>query len=74
MGETPSARRRKGRNAYYRHGNTDDHNPYLHSKVWGADMKVTDWNAGWYEAKQEEDTRGYCCHGEAWSDCKECVY
>lgn len=51
MIQTPSHRRRNGRNAFYPDGNPTDHNPYLNSKAWGADMRAKDWLEGWHEAE-----------------------
>lgn len=51
MSQTPSARRREGRNSFYQGGNPDDHNPYLRSQVWGADIRAADWLDGWKEAE-----------------------
>ena len=54
MSETPSKRRRKGRNAYYRGGNPDYHCPYKTGFMWEA--KAADWMAGWKEAEASDRT------------------
>ncbi len=51
MTQTPSARRRQGRHAFYPEGRPEDHNPYLRSKVWGSSLRSVDWADGWREAK-----------------------
>jgi ribosome modulation factor len=48
VSETPSARRRKGREAYYRGGNPNDHNPYQFNS--GVCSQRIDWLEGWQEA------------------------
>lgn len=53
MSQTPSKRRKQGREAFYYGGDPKDHDPYLHSKAWGSDMKSKDWMDGWYEAEAD---------------------
>lgn len=49
MTETPSDRRRKGRNAYYRHGNPVEMNPYRDP------YHTCDWREGWDRAQREDE-------------------
>jgi len=53
----PAKIRRQGRMAFYRHGNPDDHNPFLNEKshVWFADVLAKHWKVGWSEAKIADD-------------------
>ena len=48
MSEKPSARRRKGREAYYRGGNPVELNPYM------LESHRDDWRSGWGEAWRED--------------------
>jgi hypothetical protein len=49
MSETPSARRRKGREAYYRGGDPNALNPY-HEPYFRMD-----WREGWDRAQREDE-------------------
>ena len=54
MAETPSARRRKGRNDFEPGIDDDtvnDLNPYLPTSNWLQQLKATDWLDGWREAE-----------------------
>ncbi len=51
MSETPSARRRKGREAFYRGGNPDDSQPY---KGTLKRLQAHDWLLGWAEAQRAD--------------------
>lgn len=48
MAETPSARRRKGRDAYYRGADADYHCPYR------DEYKARDWHEGWRESEKAD--------------------
>jgi hypothetical protein len=48
VSETPSARRRKGRNAYYRGGYPNELNPYKDAS------HACDWRQGWDEAERDD--------------------
>lgn len=49
MSETPSKRRRKGREAYYRGGNPLELNPYRDP------YHMIDWREGWDRAQREDE-------------------
>lgn len=51
MSETPSARRRKGRNAYYRGGYPNELNPYKDASA------ACDWREGWDEEERADKVR-----------------
>jgi len=51
MSETPSARRRKGRNAYYRHGDANAMNPYRDP------YHMIDWREGWDREQRRDEAR-----------------
>lgn len=51
MSETPSARRRRGRNAYYRGGYANELNPYKDASY------ACDWRQGWDEEVAIDEVR-----------------
>ncbi|WP_166296868.1 hypothetical protein [Bradyrhizobium sp. 2S1] len=50
MSGGPSRRRREGRQAFYRGGDPDVHNPYS-----PGTYEASDWRDGWREAKKDDD-------------------
>jgi len=56
---TPSGRRREGRNAFSPGEDPNDVNPYLnHQKhFWGSDIYAKDWEEGWKQAEKEYNER-----------------
>jgi len=52
MAQTPSKRRRKGRNDFDPNTDPMDIQPYK-EESWGYDMYLQDWLDGWYEAEKE---------------------
>ena len=54
MAETPSKRRRKGREAFEPGCDPNELNPWLNEKkdTWFADVHAQDWLDGWNEAKE----------------------
>ncbi|MBT8489492.1 MAG: hypothetical protein KJN62_00425 [Deltaproteobacteria bacterium] len=54
MAQTPSRRRREGRNAFDPQVSREERdmiNPYMSSKSWYARSHAKDWNDGWKEAE-----------------------
>lgn len=51
MAETPSNRRKKGRDAYYRGGNANEMNPYRDP------YHMCDWREGWDRAQREDEIK-----------------
>ncbi len=62
MSETPSRRRRKGREAFIPGEDPMDHQPYKEG-TWAHKMHLIDWLHGWDEAK-----RGYNAEAHDVSD------
>jgi len=54
MSETPSNRRRKGRNAFEPGVDPMDLQPYA-ARSWGYDYYLQDWLDGWEEAKKDHE-------------------
>lgn len=55
MAQTPSSRRREGRNAFDSQCSDSDRdglNPYLPAKTWRQAIKADDWMDGWKEAEE----------------------
>lgn len=52
MSETPSRRRRKGREAFIPYENPMDHQPYKPGS-WAFEMHLKDWLDGWNEAQED---------------------
>ena len=49
-------RRREGRNAFYRGGNPNDHQPYGNGKSGlTGDIHAADWLAGWKQAEEADE-------------------
>ena len=59
MSETPSKRRRKGREAFEPGVDPNDFNPYLHEQKdeWFSAVHAQDWWAGWIEAQEIADVK-----------------
>ena len=52
MAQTPSKRRRKGREAFIPHENPMDHQPYIKG-TWAYDSYLHDFIDGWKEAEKQ---------------------
>lgn len=52
---SPSHYRREGRNAFHRHGNPAEYNPYADKLGYTAEMHSSDWLEGWREAAQHDE-------------------
>ena len=70
MGETPSKRRRKGREAYCKDCNPADFQPYKVGS-WAYKNYLQDFLDGWKEAKEAEKEAEAALEEELWINTKD---